>query len=185
MISQRKLNEREIMFFLTAGVTVENALKNPYESWLPDKSWDEICRLEDLTIFKGFLQHFVDAHDKWRNIYDNYQEDLVRLIVIRVLRPDKLIRAVSLFVQNETDERFLKPPPFNISLSYNDSYSLCPLIFILSPGTDTMAALVKCAEAQKMSNRFRSISLGQGQGPIAQAMIEEDQDSGMWVCLQN
>uniref|UniRef100_A0AAR5PYC5 AAA+ ATPase domain-containing protein n=1 Tax=Dendroctonus ponderosae TaxID=77166 RepID=A0AAR5PYC5_DENPD len=218
MISRGKLNEREFMFFLTGGVTVENALKNPYESWLPDNSWDEICRLEDLTIFKGFLQHFVDAHDKWRNIYDNYQEDLVwpepwhrtlsnfgRLIVIRVLRPDKLIRAISLFVQNEMDERFIKPPPFNISLSYNDSYSLCPLIFILSPGTDTMAALVKCAEAENVEQvdstqrkkiptpliifysigRFRSISLGQGQGPMAQAMIGEGQDSGMWVCLQN
>lgn len=77
MISQGKLNEREFMFFLTGGVTVENPLKNPYESWLPDNSWDEICRLEDLSVFQGFFQDFVDAHEKWRNIYDNYREDLV------------------------------------------------------------------------------------------------------------
>nr|CAH7724837.1 unnamed protein product [Callosobruchus chinensis] len=81
--------------------------------------------------------------------------------------------------------RFIKPPPFNISVSYDESYCLCPLIFILSPGQDPMAALVKFAEEKKMTERFRSISLGQGQGPMAQALIEEGQDGGLWVCLQN
>ncbi|KAL1506278.1 hypothetical protein ABEB36_005670 [Hypothenemus hampei] len=198
MISQNKLNEKEFMFFLTGGINVESDTENLCNSWLPESSWKEICRLDDLPIFKGFLEDFVKNQNHWRNIYDNFQEDLIwpepwhsslsnfgRLIVIRVLRPDKLKRAITLFVKNEMDERFIKPPPFNISLSYDDSYSLCPLIFILSPGTDPMSALVKFAEEKLMSDRFRSISLGQGQGPMAQAMIEEGQTSGLWVCLQN
>lgn len=69
------------------------------------------------------------------------------------------------------DEKFVKPPPFDIAVSYADSYSLCPLIFILSPGTDPMAALVKFAEEMKMTDRFRSISLGQGCIPILKKFV--------------
>ncbi|KAF7282405.1 hypothetical protein GWI33_002719 [Rhynchophorus ferrugineus] len=198
MIFQNKLDEKEFMFFLTGGVNVENPLENPCPHWLPDSSWDEICRLDELPLFKGFRVSFVKDQDKWKYIYDNFKEDILwpepwhtsltsfgRLIVIRVLRADKLKQSITTFVTMEMDERFIRPPPFNISLSYDDSYCLCPLIFILSPGTDPMSALVKFAEQKKMTDRFRSISLGQGQGPMAQALIEEGQEGGLWVCLQN
>lgn len=76
MISQNKLNEKEFMFFLTGGVNVENLEPNPCKEWLPDASWDEICRLEDLQIFKGFPKDFVKMQDKWKAIYDNFQESM-------------------------------------------------------------------------------------------------------------
>ncbi|XP_030765059.1 dynein heavy chain 12, axonemal [Sitophilus oryzae] len=198
MIYQNKLDEKEFMFFLTGGVNVENPLENSCKEWLPDSSWDEICRLDELPLFKGFKTSFIKDSAKWKNIYDNFKEDVVwpepwhsklntfgRLIIIRILRADKLKQSITSFVKSEMDERFIRPPPFNISLSYDDSYNICPLVFILSPGTDPMSALVKFAEEKKMTERFRSISLGQGQGPMAQALIEEGQDGGLWVCLQN
>ncbi|CAH1159888.1 unnamed protein product [Phaedon cochleariae] len=198
MISQGKLDESEFVFLLTGGVDVENPFKNPCTPWLPDSSWSEICRVEGLTAFENFMHDFKSKESHWKAIYDNFQDDFSmpspwkdsllsfrRLIVIRILRPDKLITAITNFVRNEMDERFIKPPPFNISVSYDESYSLCPLIFILSPGIDPMAALVKFADEKKMSDRFRSISLGQGQGPMAQALIEDGQETGLWVCLQN
>lgn len=85
-----------------------------------------------------------------------------KLIIIRILRPDKLLTCITNFVKNEIDERFVKPPPFDISASYDESYCLSPLIFILSPGTDPMSTLVKYAADKKMSEKFKSISLGQG-----------------------
>nr|CAI5851904.1 unnamed protein product [Callosobruchus analis] len=198
MISQKKLDEKEFMFLLTGGVNIESPIENPCSDWLPLSSWEEICRVDELPAFKGFGKMFKSKEKYWKEIYDNFSDDFEmpvpwketlvsfrRLIVIRLLRPDKLITAVTLFVTSEMDDRFIKPPPFNISVSYDESYSLCPLIFILSPGQDPMAALVKFAEEKKMTERFRSISLGQGQGPMAQALIEEGQDGGLWVCLQN
>lgn len=81
--------------------------------------------------------------------------------------------------------KFVTPPPFDIAKSYSDSNSLIPLIFILSAGSDPMGALSKFAENMNYASRFSSISLGQGQGPVAQRIIEQGQNEGMWVCLQN
>ena len=44
-----ELNKEEFMFFLTGGVGLQNKEPNPDPTWLSDKSWDEICRLGDLT----------------------------------------------------------------------------------------------------------------------------------------
>ncbi|XP_045466215.1 dynein axonemal heavy chain 7-like isoform X2 [Harmonia axyridis] len=52
-------------------------------------------------------------------------------------------------------------------------------------GVDPMGPLIKFAEEQKFTERFTSISLGQGQGPRAQALIENGTQEGCWVCLQN
>lgn len=167
------LTKREL--FLLGGVQVENARKNPCPDWLPINAWDEICRVQEMSAFTNIATQFAVNQTYWKVIYDHFIEDFKmpspwqqelsafeRLIITRILRSDKLLSSVKNFVKNEMDERFIRPPPFSISASYDESYCLCPLIFILSPGTDPMSTLVKYAESKKMSEKFKSISLGQG-----------------------
>lgn len=78
--------------------------------------------------------------------------------------------------------RFVEPQPFVLAPSFADSSSSTPLIFVLSPGSDPMAALLKFAEEKGM--RVESVSLGQGQAPVAQKLIEEGSTAGFWVVLQ-
>ena len=47
------MDKGEYLFFLTGGIGLENKNKNPGQGWLSDKSWDELCRLSDLTNFTG------------------------------------------------------------------------------------------------------------------------------------
>ena len=47
------LDEATWMFLLTGGISMENTHKNPAVDWLPQISWDEFCRLDDLPSFKG------------------------------------------------------------------------------------------------------------------------------------
>lgn len=63
--------------------------------------------------------------------------------------------------------------------------AMTPIIFVLTPGSDPMSNLKALAVAKGMTDRLKTISLGQGQGPEAASMIDEGQKSGNWVCLQN
>jgi len=78
-------------------------------------------------------------------------------------------------------KQFIEPPPFDLGLIYRDSSSTTPLIFVLSPGSDPFASLH--AYSEKKNIKVKSISLGQGQGPIAQQMINDGFQTGDWVVL--
>ncbi|XP_069675994.1 dynein axonemal heavy chain 7 isoform X3 [Periplaneta americana] len=199
MFSEDKLNRQEFQFLLTGGVSLENPRANPAHSWLPDKSWDELCRLDEVPAFRGFLTSFTNSLQEWHDYYDIQETEeadlpspwektlsnFQKLIIVRVFRPDKLLASISWFIRTEMGDMFVKPPAFDLQKSYTDSNCLCPLIFILSPGADPMASLLAFASKMKYGNRFNSVSLGQGQGPIAESLIESAQSEGAWVCLQN
>ncbi|XP_041984652.1 dynein axonemal heavy chain 12 [Aricia agestis] len=198
MLAANEMNYDEYIFLITGGIAVENIFKKPID-WLSDKSWDEICRLNDLPNFNGIKENVVKDVVKWKEFYDDLEphskslpeawesklNKFQKLLIIRVIRPDKLTVAISNFVDLSMGSKYVTPPQFDIGKSFSDSNCLAPLIFILSAGSDPMSSLEKFCEKMGYSHRFNSMSLGQGQGPIARAMIERAQLEGGWICLQN
>ncbi|MEE6501786.1 hypothetical protein FKM82_004321 [Ascaphus truei] len=200
LMAKKDIEQQEFLFLLTGGVGLQNNLPNPNASWLPDKSWDELCRATDLPSFRGLREHFHEKSNEWHKIYDSKDphsiplpkpfneklNELQKMIVLRCLRPDKMSPAVTNYVTDKLGKKFVEPPPFDLSKSYLDSNATMPLIFVLSPGADPMASLLKFANDKNMgANKFQAISLGQGQGPVATKMIKEALAGGTWVCLQN
>ncbi|XP_015263237.1 PREDICTED: dynein heavy chain 12, axonemal, partial [Gekko japonicus] len=200
LMAKKEIEHQEFMFLLTGGVGLKSKYKNPDPSWLQDKSWDEICRASDMPSFKALRNHVASQINDWRKIYDHKEPQTVplprpwdvnlneiqKMIILRCLRPDKITPAITTFVTDKLGKKFVEPPPFDLTKSYLDSNSTIPLIFVLSPGADPMASLLKFANDKNMiGNKFQSISLGQGQGPIAAKMIKQGMEEGTWVCLQN
>ncbi|XP_031463952.1 dynein heavy chain 12, axonemal isoform X1 [Phasianus colchicus] len=200
LMAKNEIEHQEFMFLLTAGVGLKNKYKNPDPSWLPDKSWDELCRASEIPALKELRSNITENIGEWQKIYDskepqsfplpeplnNALNELQKMIILRCLRPDKIGPAITTFVTEKLGKKFVEPPPFDLTKSYSDSNSTIPLIFVLSPGADPMSSLLKFANDKEMiGSKFQSISLGQGQGPIATKMIQEGMEEGAWVCLQN
>uniref|UniRef100_T1IWC0 AAA+ ATPase domain-containing protein n=1 Tax=Strigamia maritima TaxID=126957 RepID=T1IWC0_STRMM len=200
MIAKSEINREEFMFFLTGGVGLGNPFPNPAKNWLLDKGWDEICRFSQLPGFEDFRESFIEKLDLYQKMFDSKEPHLVplpapwatrmtsfqQMIVLRCLRSDKIGPGVTNFIANNLGPKFIQPPPFDLGKSYEDSSCTMPLLFILSPGADPMNALLRFADERNMGgNRLNTVSLGQGQGPIAEALIFEAIEIGTWVVLQN
>ncbi|XP_005385504.1 PREDICTED: dynein heavy chain 6, axonemal [Chinchilla lanigera] len=108
-----------------------------------------------------------------------------KLILVKCCKEEKVVFAVTDFVIENLGKQFIETPPVDLATLYQDMSFSTPLVFILSTGSDPMGTFQRFARDSGYSERVQSISLGQGQGPIAEKMIKDAMKSGNWVFLQN
>ncbi|KAH0794861.1 dynein heavy chain 1, axonemal [Histomonas meleagridis] len=199
MQSNNEINSEELRFLISGPSKNIESLPNPDPSWITIKIWNEIKSLDLLPNFKGFLNSFIKDIKLWKEIFDSenaskcifpneWQSKLTefqRLLILRVIRPDSIINAIQELISNKLGNQFLESPQFDLNSSFSDSTVSTPLIFILSVGADPLSELTKFAEKKSFGKKFSSISLGQGQGPKAEAKMIEAMDRGHWLLLQN
>lgn len=150
---------------------------NPCPGWASEEAWDNLASLDQLPAFKGLASSLESAPQEWElwfrqpepetaelpREWESKCNELQRLLLIRSLRPDRVIFAATTYVANALGRKFVEPPVLNLGETYADSTALSPLIFVLSPGVDPMDALRKVAAERDMSNRLHTVALGQGQ----------------------
>eukprot|EP00606_Chrysophyceae_sp_TOSAG23-5_P000891 GSChrysophyteH2.ASY1.ANO1.1126.1 assembled CDS len=186
---QKKIvTEEEFLMFMVGPIPDAGVMEaNPFDE-------------TSMDIFKGLSESFVADPSAWAQFlttdtpdsdtlpgdWEGRLNSFQRLLIVRALREEKITSAIRRYVGENIGAFFCASPPFDLEGSYNDSTCTTPLIFILSPGADPTDYLVNLAEAKgKSGGGLRIISLGQGQGPIAERAVDSAQKMGDWVCLQN
>lgn len=199
LMNENKIDLDEYRFLLTGNTAVDKSLPNPASDWLSPRSWEEILKLSGLPKFAGFETEFPTHVEVYKQIFDSPAphreklpgrwdaelDQLQKILVLRALRPDRILSAVQDFVGANLGQRFVEPQTSELAALYKESTACTPLIFVLSPGADPASSLYKFAEDMKFSKKLALVSLGQGQGPRAEALIKEGAERGTWVLLQN
>ncbi|KAG8454285.1 hypothetical protein GDO86_000797 [Hymenochirus boettgeri] len=204
MRQKGEISEPEWNFFLrgAAGLDKERPSK-PDVPGFSDILWYSCCDLEDtlpcfkgikseilstsIVIYLGSLKVQINSHiqegseGQWNEKLNLFQ----KLILIKSTVEEKVVFAITEFVINTLGKKFIENPPIDLATLYQDMSPSTPLIFILSTGSDPMGAFQRFAREKGYSERVQSISLGQGQGPIAEKMIKDALKTGNWIFLQN
>ena len=197
-----KINMQEYNFFLRGGVVLDRTkqVPNPAPKWIEAMAWDNVTEMDsNLSKFASLVDSFEADHRAWHSWFtsacpettdlpgewQNSCNELQRMLIIRALRMDRVAIVVTTFIKNNLGERFTEPPPLDVAQVVGDSVATQPLIFVLSTGVDPTKNLLDLAAKRGMGDRMKTLSLGQGQAPIAEAMIELARKEGHWVFLAN
>lgn len=205
-----------LLAFLVRPQVTSPVMESPFKEWLDAPQWQSVVELSQLEILAGedeqgnavtempfeSLQNeimessrrFRDWHDlerpeesplpgDWKKI-----PEINKLLVIRALRPDRFLPAMSTFVKNEMGTKFLIPRTMKLSKVMPDSSNQVPILFVLTPGVDPVKeveALGEILEIHYENKKLALVCLGQGQEAVAEATVDAMSADGGWVFLQN
>ncbi|KAJ3111626.1 Dynein heavy chain 6, axonemal [Phlyctochytrium bullatum] len=203
MRQAKQIDEVEWNYFLRgSGKMTSDIPPKPAAAWLTPIMWQNCV---DLSRYHGnfkYLAEHLTAHvTDWDDFIETENPyngtvpggfiakptDFQKLILVKIFREETLVAAVLDFVRKNLGQSFIDIPPLDLAKVYKDTTNKSPLIFILSTGSDPISALQKFAASKdiNMLDRLHMISLGQGQGPIAEDLLRRATAKGDWLFLQN
>lgn len=177
--------------------------------WLPPGVWASIQALIKLEPFARFCSdmeaspnRFKEWYGKgrpessplpldWRKLDDN--QPFNKLCILRAMRQDRMTTALNAYVErslpdgkNFTECDGGKSFMDVLAMSLEDSTTVNPVFFILSPGADPVAFLDILAKQRGMyEDRMSRVALGQGQDVVAMDCLAKGHKEGHWVVLEN
>jgi len=198
-----ELPREELDFMIKSPKNLDEADRNEALQWLPDSCWASVLALAERLpdAFGGMPSDMEGSWKRWKEWFDHEQPEgeplpqewkrlpgFQRLLVLRALRPDRMVLGLKLWVRDEMGIEYMNAIPFDLVASFEDASPSVPVFFLLSPGVDPLVsvrAIGKTHDKTESNGQFFSVSLGQGQEPVAEKALERMQVSGGWVMLQN
>ncbi|KAB0803715.1 hypothetical protein PPYR_00685 [Photinus pyralis] len=201
-LSHGNITQPELEFFIKGCVSLEKSSKVCPARWMPAQGWEDMLKLSTdfPSTFEKLIEEFAKSVDDWQVWFDadapesidfpsGYSEKanwFESLMLLRCFRIDRVYRGVTNYIVNTMGEEYVMPPVISLDNIFDQSNTMTPVVFILSPGSDPTAELMKLADRCGMGGgKFRYLSLGQGQEPIALGLLEVATARGQWLMLQN
>ncbi|EDW82538.1 uncharacterized protein Dwil_GK25078 [Drosophila willistoni] len=194
--------------FLTRGAVGNIRVKaQPTTTKLSQMEWDACIYLEDNfpDTFAGLTDDianpfYIQLQDN-KEIYDFAQKKSTepsdkwnkrlrvfhKLMFVATFRKPRFLLNVVSYLHATVGKYFTEVSAAGTQLStvFQDTSCVTPLIFVLSTGSDPMSGFLKFTIEMQYTEKYYSISLGQGQGPVAENLIDKSLRMGHWVFLQN
>jgi dynein heavy chain len=197
-----QLDPNEIQYLLQDNLALDPGDIGILESWLPQHIWPKIKGLESLDNFQGLgddMQSETDEWSEWYNSdspellslpgeYDKNLSTMQKLILLRVMRPDRLLKCLRDFVSNTIGSEYVTERPFNLRSTFDEMNNQTPVFFTLFAGVDPtpwVEDLGRDFDKTIENKKFVNISMGQGQEGPAEVILRRSAKEGSWVMLQN
>lgn len=149
-----------IMF--QGSVTLEKTSRECPATWITPHGWENIIKLSnDFQDKFGKLPTDIEGNiGLWKKWYDLDAPETVDfpldykknsspfqiLMLLRCFRIDRVFRAVGDYITEIMGEEYIMPPVVSFDSIYDQSSPTTPVIFILSPGSDPTAELMKLGD---------------------------------------
>jgi dynein heavy chain len=198
LATAKEIEPKELEFLLRFPITT--GVTTPVD-FLSDYSWGGIKSLSGMTEFTNLDRDIEGSAKRWKKFVESEcpekekfpqewknKSALQKLCMMRALRPDRMLYALSLFVEEKLGRKYTENRAVEFAKSYEEATPSTPMFFILSPGVDPLKeveAIGKKLGFTTDNKNFHNISLGQGQEVVAEAAMELAAKEGHWVVLQN
>lgn len=200
-----RLKENEIDFLLRGpvGAKADGTTKPSSLTMFTDQQWISCLHLEqEFQEFRNLSSRLEekieiqlgDFHQEFELVkepkkpsvdWNQVLSPFKKLMLTSVLKPEMLVTAISSYVRFTLGSEFTESKGSSLASVFQDTSSITPLIFVLSTGSDPMSALQKFAQEKEFAAKLHSISLGQGQGAVAEGLMSKGRFHGHWIFLQN
>ena len=194
--------QSELDFFIKGNLSLEKSDRAKPHKWITAQGWEDIVQLSVTCsdVFGNLANDVSKNGAEWQAWFDleapekallpsgysgKLENDFQLLCLLRCFRVDRVCRAVTTYVAEKMGQVYVQPPVLHFENLVDQSTSINPIVFILSPGSDPGSDLTKLARKMGIANRLKVISLGQGQGQLALDMLETAAQRGHWLMLQN
>ncbi|CAF0714705.1 unnamed protein product [Brachionus calyciflorus] len=194
----KEIDAKELDFLLR--FPVQTNVTSPVD-FLNDYSWGGIKALSSMSEFNNLDRDIEGSAKRWKKFVESEcpekekfpqewknKTSLQKLCMMRALRPDRMLYALSLFVEEKLGRKYTENRAVEFSKSFEETTPSTPVFFILSPGVDPLKdveAVGKKLGFTMDNKNFHNISLGQGQEVVAENAMEIAAKEGHWVVLQN
>lgn len=200
-LRERKCRAEEFSVFARGGAGIEenSVRRKPFE-WFPLSAWlnvmaavaggvEGVRELPDLIARNdhGWRQWMDAEQPETMNLPDGLDARLTsfqRLLVVRCLRLDRLLPAITAYVMEALGKRYGDPQNINWDLLCSESTPQIPVLCLLTPGVDPTSEVESLAKRQKTHMRIIAMGDGQEEATVLKALNTACSD-GHWVLLQN
>lgn len=199
LVHRVEVSSKELDFLLRFPPHIP-AVSSPFD-FISNKLWGGLKMLSLIDGYRGIDKDLEQSTKRWKIFIESESPErnklpgewknrnpFQKLCIIRTLRPDRMIYAAVVCVEDIMGKQFAQSRMICFADSFKETSSITPILFILSPGVDPLTDVERLGKKLHFSsdhNNFHNVSLGQGQERVAETALNIASRDGHWVILQN